>query len=385
VAARHLGLRASFAWDGDEAFQLFAAARSVPILKQRLDEESLTAALRDEASVPISLEGGLLFRVVLFQLAPEHHVLLIVVEHIACDDWSKHLIARDLAVAYSAAALGAPLPLTPGPVDYRAFVDWEQAELTPPRHDELLTYWLRHTKLPLHIDLPFATETASSVYDAAMLSRPASESIHSAVERIIHRDGVTTFVVALTALAIVLHRTTSRTSIPIRCGLLNRPFVGAMEIVGWCANTAFLCVPIQRHDELHTVLREARTAVVGALEYGAFPMQRLGRILVPESYGRPQPKPWAFLSVVERASELKLEGLDVDEISVEPTYALPGFTLKLTLDESGIQHVLSYGSEAISHHAASWLIDSFEVAINTMALAPEAAVSSVQIDPPPSG
>ena len=54
----------------------------------------------------------------LLRAAPDLHVLVLVIHHVATDGWSLGIFARDLAQAYAGAAAGRAPGWDPLPVQY---------------------------------------------------------------------------------------------------------------------------------------------------------------------------------------------------------------------------------------------------------------------------
>ena len=81
-------------------------------------EAELPGALTAAAGLGFDLATELPLRAHLFVLAPETHVLLLVLHDIAGDGWSMVPLWRDLALAYGARATGREPEFVPLPVQY---------------------------------------------------------------------------------------------------------------------------------------------------------------------------------------------------------------------------------------------------------------------------
>ncbi|MGQ4428786.1 condensation domain-containing protein, partial [Streptomyces violaceoruber] len=108
VVARHESLRTVFAEDAHGPHQvILSAERAAPRLKT-LDSapERLAADLARTARHTFDLTRDVPLRATLLRVAPEEHVLLLVLHHIAGDGWSLAPLARDLGTAYAARTAG---------------------------------------------------------------------------------------------------------------------------------------------------------------------------------------------------------------------------------------------------------------------------------------
>ncbi|MEU7769691.1 condensation domain-containing protein, partial [Nocardia sp. NPDC049190] len=103
--------------------------------------EFVTAGFDVSAEVPVRAR---LFGVVGTEI-PEY-VLAVVVHHIAADGFSMTPLARDVAAAYAARAVGDAPSWTPLPVQYADYALWQRAALGSPDDPESLSaqqirYW----------------------------------------------------------------------------------------------------------------------------------------------------------------------------------------------------------------------------------------------------
>ena len=96
-----------------------------------------------------------LFKLGLYRLAEDEHVLFFMPHHIIWDGWSFDLIYDELADLYRAYAAGRTPDLTQLPVTYGDYADWQQQWLDTPDMRRQLAYWQDVlTPLPAPLSLP---------------------------------------------------------------------------------------------------------------------------------------------------------------------------------------------------------------------------------------
>jgi hypothetical protein len=109
VVARHEALRTTFRVSDGEPVQVIApeSPLELPLVDRSgvaLDvrEGEVAALIQEEVRRPLDLERGPLFRARLIRLAPDEHVLVLVVHHIVYDGWSAGVLSRELGECYRA-------------------------------------------------------------------------------------------------------------------------------------------------------------------------------------------------------------------------------------------------------------------------------------------
>src|SRR5205807_5934559 len=114
----------------------------------------LARVLEEEATTPFDLSRGPLLRVRLVALAPDEHVLTLMLHHIVTDGWSMGVLIEELSTLYGAAARGETTDLPPLPVQYADFASWQRDRLSGEFLDERLAYWRRQLDGVAPLELP---------------------------------------------------------------------------------------------------------------------------------------------------------------------------------------------------------------------------------------
>ena len=124
-ARRHETLRTTFhSTDGNPVLRIAAEPnilfdtvdlRHLPGMEREAEAKRLS---KEDARKPFDLRRGPLFRIRLFQLEDEAHVLNFNMHHIISDGWSFGVMAREVAALYTAFIKGTPADLPELPVQY---------------------------------------------------------------------------------------------------------------------------------------------------------------------------------------------------------------------------------------------------------------------------
>ena len=109
VVDRHTILRSRFT-GGEAPRQIVTEAAGVPMPLRQIDEEDVGERVAELCTLPFDLAADPPLRAELMRIAPDDHVLLVVVHHIAFDGWSLGVFGDELATWYDALTTGAPSP-----------------------------------------------------------------------------------------------------------------------------------------------------------------------------------------------------------------------------------------------------------------------------------
>ncbi|NEE37195.1 hypothetical protein G3M53_68840, partial [Streptomyces sp. SID7982] len=147
VAARHEILRTVLpVQDGDAWQQVLDIAAAEPALGEvAVPEADVADRIVAEAARPFAVEHETPLRAVLFTAEgedgkPVRQTLLLVLHHIAADEWSLPPLLDDLAAAYTARLRGADPRLPRLPVDHADFTLW-QRDAVAATEDVDADYW----------------------------------------------------------------------------------------------------------------------------------------------------------------------------------------------------------------------------------------------------
>ncbi|GAA1044576.1 amino acid adenylation domain-containing protein [Streptomyces murinus] len=291
VVGRHEALRTQFpAEHGEPRQRIVPADRAeVPFTVLGADEDTLAARISEQAGRPFALDSELPLRSVLFALAPDHHVLLLVVHHIVSDGWSNTPLMRDLGTAYSARVGGVAPGWEPLPAQYADYTLWQQALLGDTDDpDSLIAAQLGHWRgtleaVPDEVTLPAdRPRPVVASYRGATHTVSCPAETHRALTALARETGTTFLMVAQAAVAALLTRSGAGTDIVVGSPVTGRADQALDDLVGFFVNTLVLRTDTSGAPSFRELLRRARDTDLAAWAHQDVPFDRLVEALNPE-------------------------------------------------------------------------------------------------------
>ncbi|MBF6188705.1 non-ribosomal peptide synthetase [Nocardia farcinica] len=290
VVTRHESLRTVHPADVAGPYQVVR-----PAGEQRFDlrpvavtADALPARLAARIAEPFDLTVETPLRADLFALAPDEHVVLVVLHHIGADGFSLGPLAADLMTAYTARRAGVAPAWTPLPVQYADYALW-QAELLGDdadpgsrAHRELAFWRAALDGLPEQLDLPTdRPRPAVASHRGATHRLRIDADLHSELRELARKRDTTLFATVHAALAVLLARLSGTADIAIGTPVAGRGDQGLDGVVGMFVNTLVLRSHIDPRDRFEAVLDETRRRDLDALSHPDLPFERLVEVLAP--------------------------------------------------------------------------------------------------------
>ncbi|TGN75548.1 amino acid adenylation domain-containing protein [Streptomyces bauhiniae] len=373
VAARHTPLRTVFPAVDGVPYQRVLDEVRVPLL----DGDDLAA----EAAHPFDLTAELPVRAVLFEAGPEEHVLLLLLHHIATDEWSDRPLLADLGTAYAARAEGRAPDWAPLPVSYADFTLW-QRDLLAATEADLLGHWTDTLAgIPAELNLPTdrPRPAESSGRGGTVGFTVPIESAHAL--RALARDhGVSMFMVAQAAVAALLHRLGAGDDIPLGAPVSGRADESLEDLVGFFVNSLVLRTDLSGGPTFAELLARVRETGLAAYEHQDLPFERLVEALNPErSLARHPLFQVMVVHLTGRTDGPVLPGLTAHRETVGQDSAKFDLSFDFVEQEDGIQGWIEYSADLFDEPTVQLLARRLESLLEQAAADPGRRVGTLDV------
>ncbi|WP_341849581.1 amino acid adenylation domain-containing protein, partial [Actinomadura rifamycini] len=346
VADRHEALRTVFPdVDGVPHQRILAGPAGRPGLRVgRVEASGLEEAVAEEVRRGFDLTREPPWRARLLVVSATESVLVLVAHHIAVDGWSMGVVTRDLGAAYAARVRGEAPAWEPLPVQYADYALWQRdvlGELDDP--ESVISAQLAHWRealggMPDELALPLdRPRTPDASFRAGSVPVRVDADVHRRLAETAQRNGVTMFMVAQAALAVLLSRMGAGTDIPLGTPIAGRGDAAMDDMVGFFLNTLVLRTDVGGDPSFTELLARVRDTDLAAYAHQDVPFEQLVEDLNPPRSLARHPLFQVMVSVENAAAgtdaPLELHGLRVEAFAAAAEARTAQFDLALTLTE----------------------------------------------------
>jgi amino acid adenylation domain-containing protein len=290
VVTRHESLRTAFPQvEGVPYQQVREADVATPhLVVTDTSESELSEMLAAAARYEFDLAVEPPIRTMLFALAPDEHVLLILIHHIAGDGWSMDSLLADLATAYAARCQGQEPGWAPLPVQYADYTLWQHRLLGDHADPDSLfarqvAYWTDTLAgLPELLALPTdRPRPAVASFQGGCVSGRLAAPLHRGLTDLARRGGASLFMVLQAGLAALLSRLGAGTDIPIGSAIAGRTDQALDDLVGLFLNLLVLRTDTSGDPTFTQLLAQVRETALAAYANQDVPFEYLVEALNP--------------------------------------------------------------------------------------------------------
>lgn len=354
---RHESLRSVFPDDAGVPYQRILPPRDTPAsivdVSSAADPEGAARTLvRALVRRPFDLAQGPVYRAEIVKLAPERHVLALVIHHIVADGVSIAVLARELAEIYAATRAARPPRLTPLDIRYCDFAAWQTAYLDSLEAGRHRQYWLeRLAGPPPRLDVP-----ADRARPAVALSEGGEEQFTidrataDRLRRLCRDTGATLFMGLVALVKVLLHRYTGAEDIVIGSPAAGRPHADVASLVGVFINTLVLRDTIRGDLSFRQVLAAVRRTITEALDHDAYPFDRLVDDLdVDRDPGRAPVVDVMLILQNQQTDAFALEGVTASPVAEHTGTSKFDVTFNFHESQGGISVGIEYRTDLFDH------------------------------------
>jgi amino acid adenylation domain-containing protein/non-ribosomal peptide synthase protein (TIGR01720 family) len=297
---------------------------------------SVQAYIQELIKTPYNLSADPMLRVTLIRLSDREHLLAGIVHHIAFDAWSTSILVRELAEFYRSKKEGREAVLPELPVQYADYSIWQRRYLSGEVFESKLSYWKRQLGgvEPLALPTDYIRPPEQSMKGGAV-SALIDKEMHERLLKTANREGVTLFMLMLTAFKALLHRYTGQTDICVGASVARRQQKEVEGLIGFFVNTLAFRSEVSPGAAFRELLQQVRITVLDAFDHQDVPFEKVVEVLGLERDPSRNPV-FQVMFVMENTPEAGALELGDVQLSGEGTGMLiTKFDLTLAISPAG--------------------------------------------------
>ncbi|MFD3624717.1 amino acid adenylation domain-containing protein [Streptomyces sp. NPDC058698] len=265
IAARHEVLRTRFRTVGGEPVPVVDPFPGVELERVAADGPEELFARRLGRPVDLSTQHPL--RAVLARVAPDEHLLLVEVHHIAVDGWSWGILLDELAAGYRGEQVAPPT------LRHADLARAQSERLSGERLERLLGHWRERLRGLTPLDLP-TDRPRPRIWDGSgdVVRFDLPADLVTAVDALARSRRVTRYTLLLTAYQALLgHWAGDRDDVAVCSTLADRSRRGTDTLIGPLVNTVVLRADLTGRPGFGTLLDRAQSRVPVDLAHAEAP------------------------------------------------------------------------------------------------------------------
>nr|WP_322102147.1 non-ribosomal peptide synthetase [Paraburkholderia sp. J41] len=399
VRARQAVLRTRFEERDGTPYQIADLRADTPLAVVDLSahdaaarEAALDAKLEAEARRPFDLAREGAARFCLVKLAPDRHVLSVVVHHLISDGGSNAVFAREFAQAYRDAVQGKDNSASETIAwSYADFAAWQRARLSGAKAQADLAWWRRYLGAPGE---SFAGDSfAGENFDLPGDFAPAPEAerrahAHTFALRAGTLDAVrarckaercTPFVVLMAAYQLLLWRHAGSRDFCIGVPTSGRTLAECEDLIGLFIDTRAHRAQIDPAMTGRALLANVRHATRAALDHADVTLPMLVDALGMRREAGRHPLFQTLFNVqgAAAAGPLSLDGLDVDIVDAESPLARFDLSFDVRVAAGAVNVTARYDASRYRPETVARWCAHYEALLAALCADPERAVAEL--------
>jgi amino acid adenylation domain-containing protein len=267
------------------------------------------------------------------------------------------------------------------PAQYRDFVRAQETARGGARHEADLAHWQeRLSGAPAYVDLPQPEEPEPH----GVVRIPVPAGVGERLRALHERHGISPFMTAATALALLLHHRTRSDDVVFSSPMTNRSHNGLTDVFGPCLNMVALRSRLRPDTTVRQALEAMRDATLEAFAHGEAPFEDVvDRINPPRRPGR---TPFCDVSLAFSTAAAHpptiggrvLHAVEIDGSGAAYTGKL-GLTVALVLDGGELRGHMAYHGGLVRRDDVEQLADTLATLLAQLPTGLDAPVTALDM------
>jgi amino acid adenylation domain-containing protein len=335
-----------------------------------------------ETARPFDLSREM-FRVRLFRLSAEEHILLVMLHHIISDVWSLlGILRRELSVLYAAYQEGRSSPLPELEVQYADYALWQREWLQGEILERQVAYWRERLRgIPAALELPTdRPRPAKFSHKGARHPLALSGELTARLEALGRREGATLYMVLLAALQVLLSRWSGQDDIAVGSPIAGRTHRKTEGLIGFFINTLVMRTDLSGDPTFVELLGRVKSVALGAYTHQDLPFEKLVAELQPErDLSRQALVQVMFILQNMPLSSSGLPGLTWRQAPLAATTSKFDLTIEFVERDSGLEGSVEYATDLFDRETIERFAGNFKTLLEAVVAEADRPISELPL------
>jgi len=315
------------------------------------------------------------------------YVLLVTMHHSVTDGWSLGVLFRELVTLYRAFANAEDSPLTPLPIQYADYAQWQRGWLQGDVLENQLSYWREQLKeMPPLLTLPTDRPRPSQqTFQGSTERFDVSASLAEKLQALSREQGVTLFMTLLSGWAVLLSRYSGQSQVAIGTPVANRTRRETEGLIGFFVNMLVMRADLRGDPRFVDLLKQTREMALQAYAHQDIPFEQMVDALNPVRSAGHSPLFQVAFGLLNTPFEApELPGLTIQPLQPdagdEPD-ATSRFDMTLYIRESasGLLGGLEYNTDLFDRDSIRQLLSHYERLLAAIVASPQSRLSQLKM------
>lgn len=240
--------------------------------------QALESLMREEAAQPFDLAQSPRLRAALLALGPEHHLLIVVVDHAVADAWSMRILRKELVALYDRFCGDTQRFLAEPGLSFPDYAAWESQALASSELASAVSHWKQQwerygSARIAYEDLPFANPVMQQPLRGFVVERALVDpAVCDAIRRFARLSRVSMNMFFFASYAAVLQSYTRKPRLALWCHFANRSRPEVQNSIGYFVHRHLIGLDFPPELSGAELLWQTRKAILDAYEHQLMPL-----------------------------------------------------------------------------------------------------------------
>ena len=383
IINRHEVFRTTFHEDNGQIYAKISEPSDIDLKANTFDlgtkqdtSTDIESSLHSKIQHVFNLSKGPLYALQLFKTADSDYILSITIHHIIYDGWSKELLTKELSSYYNQAeSIVSTSPLEVQYVDYAA---WHNTVFTKEKIPQQRQFWEKQLD----------KKTTELIIPADNLVSPQNKGINKSqqfsisnetsqqLNQLSRTENATLFITLMAAYNVLLFRYSEQEDLSICLPAACRSRSDIESTIGYFNNILVIRNNLSNNPSLKDVISQVKKTFLTSLENQDFPFHELTTFkhLTRTTLTNGM---FSFRNTSEH--QLKLDGLDVDEINIRKGTADFNLAMYMELKNDTLTGIIEYNSACFNDETITKFITDFQETLETFYTNPNIHLSELRM------